>query len=76
MNIQTADETALSAVHGITPQIARAIVSYRNQNRFQSIADLLDVTPPQNNGNIPKRGNSSAAPDKVLVRRFLRPARH
>ena len=36
VNIQTADESALSAVHGITPQIARAVVSYRGQNRFQA----------------------------------------
>jgi competence ComEA-like helix-hairpin-helix protein len=51
VDVQTADEAALSAVHGITRDIARAIVLYRNQNRFQSIADLLDVTPPQNTGN-------------------------
>ena len=48
VNLQSADESALTAIHGITPQIARAIVSYRGQHRFQSIADLLDVTPPQN----------------------------
>lgn len=50
VNIQTADEASLTTVHGITRNMARAIVAYRNQNRFQSIADLLDVTPPQNNG--------------------------
>jgi competence ComEA-like helix-hairpin-helix protein len=65
VNIQTADETELSAVHGITPQIARAIVSYRSQNRFQSIADLLDVTPPQNNGNSSAAQNNSAAGDST-----------
>jgi DNA uptake protein ComE-like DNA-binding protein len=48
VNIQSADETALTAIHGITPAIARAIVSYRGQHRFQSIADLLDVAPSQN----------------------------
>jgi DNA uptake protein ComE-like DNA-binding protein len=48
VNIQSADESSLTAVRGITPQIARAIVSYRGQHQFQSIADLLDVTPPQN----------------------------
>jgi DNA uptake protein ComE-like DNA-binding protein len=48
VNIQTADQNALTAVNGITPQIARAVVAYRGQNRFQSIADLLDVTPAQN----------------------------
>jgi DNA uptake protein ComE-like DNA-binding protein len=50
VNIQTADETSLTTVQGITREIAGAIVAYRNQNRFQSIADLLDVTPPQNSG--------------------------
>ena len=48
VNIQIGDERSLTAVKGITPHIARAIVAYRNQHRFQSIADLLDVTPPQN----------------------------
>lgn len=60
VNIQTADETSLSGVTGITPAMAKAIAQYRNQNRFQSIADLLDVTPPKNqNGG---GGNSAAAP--------------
>ena len=48
VNIQTADENSLTAIPGITPQIAHAIVTYRGQHRFQSLADLLDVTPPQN----------------------------
>jgi len=47
VNLQTADQGSLTAVRGITPQIARAIVAYRGQHQFQSIADLLDVTPPQ-----------------------------
>jgi len=48
VNIQSADESSLTAIRGITPQIARAIIAYRGQHQFQSIADLLDVTPPQN----------------------------
>jgi general secretion pathway protein K len=48
VNIQSADESSLTAIKGITPQMARAIVSYRGQHQFQSIADLLDVTPAQN----------------------------
>jgi DNA uptake protein ComE-like DNA-binding protein len=48
VNVQSADETALTGVKGITADIARAIVSYRGQNRLQSIADLLDVTAAQN----------------------------
>jgi competence ComEA-like helix-hairpin-helix protein len=43
VNIQTADERSLTAVRGITSDIARAIVAYRGQNRFGSIADLLEV---------------------------------
>ena len=63
VNIQSANETSLTTVNGITRDIARAIVAYRNQNRFQSIADLLDVTPPQNNGNGPNaRNNSNSTP--------------
>jgi len=48
VNIQSADEQELTRVQGITQDIARAIIAYRNQNRFQSIADLLDVTAVQN----------------------------
>lgn len=47
VDIQTADEAALTAVPAITPEIARAIVAYRSQHPFQSIADLLDVTAPR-----------------------------
>lgn len=59
VNLQNADETALSAVHGLTPEIARAIVAYRGQHRFQSIADLLEVTPSQNNNQGGRGGRSS-----------------
>ncbi len=44
VDIQSADQGPLSAIQGITPEIARAIVSSRGQKPFQSIADLLDVT--------------------------------
>jgi competence ComEA-like helix-hairpin-helix protein len=59
VNVQTADETALTGIHGITPAIARAIVSYRGQNQFQSIADLLDVTAPNNQNQNPG-GNANS----------------
>lgn len=59
VNAQSADEAALTGVSGITSDIARAITAYRGQNRFTSIADLLDVTRPQNNQNQnSSRGNS------------------
>ena len=64
VNIQTADEASLTAVNGITREIARAMASYRNRNRFQSIANLLDVTPPQNDGNnLGARNNSNSSAD-------------
>jgi competence ComEA-like helix-hairpin-helix protein len=45
-------------VRGISAGIARAIVAYRAQNTFQSIADLLDVTASQsqNSSNAPASG--------------------
>jgi len=71
VNIQSADERALTDVPGITPQIAHAIVTYRGQNQFQSIADLLDVTAAQNQNQGGRRsrggnaGNGSGGP-KVI----------
>lgn len=50
VNIQSATESSLTGVNGITSAIARAIVQHRGRNRFQSIADLLDVTAAQNQG--------------------------
>lgn len=57
VNIQNADEAALTGVQGITPQIARAIIAQRNQRQFQSIADLLDVNFPQQGGAAAIGGN-------------------
>jgi len=48
VNVQNADEKTLSGVPGISQEIARAIVSYRGQNKLESLADLLDVTAAQN----------------------------
>ena len=44
VNVQTADETALTGVPGITPDIARAIVASRSNNQIRNIASLLEVT--------------------------------
>jgi len=61
VNIQSADQTSLTSVRGMTPQIARAIVAYRGQHRFESIADLLDVTPPGNQNQTGSSGQTSPA---------------
>jgi DNA uptake protein ComE-like DNA-binding protein len=48
VNLQSADERALTELPGVTAPIAHAIVTQRGQKQFQSIADLLDVTAAQN----------------------------
>ncbi len=45
VNVQTADERTLTGVKGITQEMARAIIAYRGRQQFQTIADLLEVTP-------------------------------
>jgi DNA uptake protein ComE-like DNA-binding protein len=62
INIQTADENALSSIHGISKTIARAIVAYRGQNKPDSIVDLLDVTAPQNRQNARPEGDNNNQP--------------
>jgi DNA uptake protein ComE-like DNA-binding protein len=59
VNIQSADENALTGISGITPPMARAIVSYRGKHQFNSIADLLDVTPQNQNDNGSQNSRSS-----------------
>ena len=47
VDLQSADEATLTGVRGVTPQIAKAIVAHRGQNKFTSLADLLDVRAVQ-----------------------------
>ena len=61
VDIQSADENSLATVHGITRNIAHAIVSYRGKNNFQGIADLLNVTPPQDGQNAGITQNNSGS---------------
>jgi DNA uptake protein ComE-like DNA-binding protein len=56
VDLQNADENALRQVKGITPAIAKAIVSSRGQNRLTSVADLLDVKAAS--GNQGNRGGA------------------
>jgi competence protein ComEA len=74
VNIQSADENKLAGVHGITSDIARAITAYRGKNRFQSIADLLDVTPAQNNSSSRQSGanqDASSGPKVISENLFM-----
>jgi competence ComEA-like helix-hairpin-helix protein len=68
VNIQNADEASLSGIKGITSDIAKAIVAARNgNNRLESIADLLDLTPAQNQGRgrVPNVDAGSSGPKLV-----------
>jgi general secretion pathway protein K len=60
VNIKTADEHTLAGIHGLNPRIAHAVVTYRGQHQFQSIADLLNVTPPQAQGRFGGDNSSSS----------------
>jgi len=67
INIQNADEGALTSVHGITREIAQAIVNSRGQKKLESLADLLDVTASQNRSGVRRTGNAAnAAGPKVI----------
>jgi competence ComEA-like helix-hairpin-helix protein len=43
IDVQKADEAALTGVPGITSEIAKAIVAYRDQNKIETLDKLLDV---------------------------------
>src|SRR6185312_6883954 len=62
-------------VRGITASIAQAIVAYRAQNQYKSVADLLDVTAPNRNqgrnGRASNAGGQSSGP-KVITEDLLR----
>jgi competence ComEA-like helix-hairpin-helix protein len=61
VNVQSADEAALTGVKGITSDIAKAIIAYRAQNRFNSIADLLDVVAAPNQNQPGASGGANPA---------------
>src|SRR5204862_7702711 len=45
VNIKSAGEEAWSAVPGISAQLAKDIVAYRNLRPFERLADVLNVAP-------------------------------
>lgn len=63
VNVQTADEAALTGVRGISSDIAKAIIAHRDRNRFENLADLLDVARANpNNQNRPGRAGRPPIP--------------
>lgn len=58
VHLKSADEAALTGVRGITQEIAKAIVASRANKTFDSIFDLLDVTPPPPPGQSQPRSST------------------
>ncbi len=71
INIQTADETTLTSVSGITRDIARAIVGYRAQTKLENIADLLEVKATQNQSRGRGTGNAANASGPTVINQEL-----
>jgi DNA uptake protein ComE-like DNA-binding protein len=72
INLQTADERALTSIPEISAELARAIVAHRGQRQFESLAELLEVTAgnPQIPPSVTVPGapvvEGTAAPVQVL----------
>ena len=65
VNVQTASESDLTGVPGITAEIAKAIVAYRGRQKLENIADLLEVAnlaPERPQGNQPGQPDQQAQP--------------
>jgi competence ComEA-like helix-hairpin-helix protein len=71
INIQTADETTLISVNGITREIARAIVGNRAQTKLENIADLLEVKAIQNQPGGRRTGNAANASGPTVINQEL-----
>ena len=67
VDVQTADESSLASVSGITADIAKAIVAHRDRNRLENLADLLEVVaapsqPDSRRGSNTNRNTGSQSP--------------
>lgn len=61
VNLQSAGESELTSIPGITPDLAKAIVAYRGENRLESLADLLEVRAAS------PQGQNAVRPDSTPV---------
>ncbi len=76
VNVQSSDEAALTGIRGISTEIAKAIIAYRQQNPIRNLTDLLNVAAPPPNGANPPPGNSNNGPKVVDERLFKEIADH
>lgn len=75
VNIKEADESALAEVEGISTDLARSIVQYRNSQQLNSLADLLEVKAVQRNssdGSSRSSGNGSPTGPNLIDRELFR----
>ncbi len=59
LDLNTASESELRQIEGMTQTQAAAIVAWRNQRRFTSLAELLDVTEAQTQGQSGGQGSTA-----------------
>lgn len=62
VDIKTADTAELSALPGLSPELAEAIVRHRERNNFENLADLLEVTASGPNDGNRAPGNAIPSP--------------
>ena len=73
MNVQSADEKALSSVRGISAELAKAIIAYRGQNKLENLADLLNVAALAPQGKSPgtTQTNNQTTGPKLISEQLL-----
>jgi competence ComEA-like helix-hairpin-helix protein len=71
INIQTADESTLTSIRGVTREIAQAITTYRGQKKLENIADLLEVTAPRPQGRGRRAGAAANASGPLVINQEL-----
>lgn len=76
VSAQSADEVALTGIRGITKEIAKAIIAYRQRNPIRNLTDLLDVPSAPPEGVNPAPGNASNGPKVIDERLFKEIADH
>ena len=67
VNVQEADQSSLGGVRGLSSDLAKAIVAYRDRKKLESIADLLDVVavkPKNQDGVQSNQGRPGQAPQQ------------
>jgi competence ComEA-like helix-hairpin-helix protein len=82
VNVQEADQNSLTGVSGITADLAKAIVGYRDKKKLENIADLLDVVavkqqnqdgtqPNQGRPGQPQQSDADLSGEKLISQSLL-----